>query len=83
MVFLVSSIILLSGSVVYFVLGTGETQYWATRSKDLEVTNSSAKSSVNNAYTLNESAVSYKTGDHGDNVNFDNLTNQSNISSVN
>lgn len=77
--FLVSSIILLGGAVVYFVLGTGETQYWATRSRDLEVTNSSPKSSVNNALSLNENTVSYKTGDNGENINIDNFTSHSSV----
>ena len=71
-----ASIIFFIGAVIYFILGSGETQAWAIRSKDFHVTNTTsdltASKHVNKVFEHESMPVS------GENVvtRYDNSTSQ-------
>lgn len=57
-VFLISAFIFLLGSIIYYLLGTGETQYWAFGAKDIEIQNSTYSNDISRHSTFSISEAS-------------------------
>lgn len=51
-VFAISAFIYLFGAVIYYLVGTGETQFWAIGSKDLEIQNSTYSNDISRHSTF-------------------------------